>query len=147
MRDVPNQTGRFSLGEEIQRVGDQLRRYFGRSGRELGLTGEAVRIDGAHGKAVMNPEMTDLDQAVIALGRASHPPERIAVVSSPVLAALKAAGTEHVYADTADTDELGPVVAGPGDTIVAEVDGNTVNQPLVRRVVDRYVASIGYIKA
>jgi transaldolase len=88
----------------------------------------------------MNPEMTDLDQAVIALGRASHPPERIAVVSSPVLAALKAAGTEHVYADTADTDELGPVVAGPGDTIVAEVDGNTVNQPLVRRVVDRYVA-------
>jgi hypothetical protein len=64
----------------------------------------------------------------------------IAVTSSPLLAALRKAGTSHVYGDTADADDLQPVLSMPGSVLVAEVDGNTVNQPLVRRVLDRYLA-------
>lgn len=61
-------------------------------------------------------------------------PER---VSDPRLEALREAGTRHVYADTADVEELGGVLAaGPG-RILDGVDGNTANQPLVAKVVER----------
>lgn len=86
------------------------------------------------------PEVDDLDEAVIAWGLATGTPEPVALVSSPLLAALQNAGTVHVYGDTADGDELGPVLSAPGGALVSEVDGNTVNQPLVRRVLDRYLA-------
>lgn len=59
------------------------------------------------------------------------------LVSSPLLAALRAAGTRHVYGDTADVAELAGVLSADGDALPREVDGNTVNQPLVRKVLDR----------
>ncbi len=70
--------------------------------------------------------------------RAAPGVELHARASSPLLAALRRAGTAHVYADSADRDELRRVVTGPGDALVEEVDGATVNQPLVRRVLPRY---------
>jgi transaldolase len=80
-----------------------------------------------------------LDEKLIALGRraARLTPPRL--VPSPLLRALEATGTSHIYADTADVDELWRVVAPSADARLAEVDGNTVNQPLVRGVLDRYL--------
>ena len=80
------------------------------------------------------------DDALVACvrGRRSpHEPAR-SLESSRLLAALRHAGTSHVYADTADVAELAQAVATPAGRILAEVDGNTVNQPLVGKVVDRY---------
>ncbi len=79
------------------------------------------------------------DEALVALGRSGAPAARPQLVPSPLLGALREAGTAHVYADTADRDELAALLAaGPG-AIVREIDGNTANQPLVRRVVGRYL--------
>jgi hypothetical protein len=60
-------------------------------------------------------------------------------MSSPLLAALGRAGTTHVYVDTADVDEM-RAVALADDRALTEIVGNTVNQPLVRRVLTRYAS-------
>jgi hypothetical protein len=65
---------------------------------------------------------------VVACGTPAVPQAEHALRSVPLLAALKRAGTEHVYADTADVDELAPLVVRDGGT-VREIDGNTVNRP------------------
>ncbi|PWU25581.1 MAG: hypothetical protein C5B48_00585 [Candidatus Rokuibacteriota bacterium] len=62
------------------------------------------------------------------------------LVLSPLLHALQASGTRHIYGDTTDVDELWRVAATTAGAVLAEIDGNTVNQPLVRRVLDRYLA-------
>lgn len=59
--------------------------------------------------------------------------------SVPLLAALKNVGTRHVYADTADVAELRRAVDQGEGAVAAEVDGNTANQPLVKKVVERYL--------
>jgi transaldolase len=83
---------------------------------------------------------TSLEKVLVTCGRGRGAPERVRLVSSPLLAALRRTGTAHVYADTADTEELRRLLAVAGGGIVAEVDGNTVNQPLARQVLDRYLA-------
>jgi transaldolase len=80
-----------------------------------------------------------LDDLVARCVSPPQPPERLRRASSPLLAALRRAGTAHLYVDTADVDEL-RAVAVTDDRAVAEVDGNTVNQPLVRRVLARYAS-------
>ncbi|HWP34833.1 MAG TPA: transaldolase family protein, partial [Thermodesulfobacteriota bacterium] len=60
-------------------------------------------------------------------------------VRVPLLAALRAAGTAHLYADTADPAELAGLLGAADGAIPEELDGNTVNQPLVRRVAARYL--------
>lgn len=79
------------------------------------------------------------DDAVIAYGQSSRTVARPQVVSSPLLTALRKAGTSHVYADTADTEELAGLLSAGDNAIIAEVDGNTANQPLVRKVIERYL--------
>jgi transaldolase len=92
----------------------------------------------------------DFDDAVVALATARGFPEAPRPASSPLLAALGAAGTSHVYADTASVAELqGLLDVGEGRTI-REVDGNTANQPLVERVLGDYLdgAPVGeWVKA
>jgi transaldolase len=83
---------------------------------------------------------TSLEKVLVTCGRARGAPERVRLVPSPLLAALRRTGTAHVYADTADTEELRRLLAVEEGGIVAEVDGNTVNQPLARQVLDRYLA-------
>jgi transaldolase len=74
--------------------------------------------------------------------RPRHAQRARRLVRSPRLAALKSAGTRHVYADTADVEELAVLLTADDDgALIAEVDGNTVNQPLVAVVVDRYLAT------
>ncbi len=80
------------------------------------------------------------EEVLLTCGRGSVAPERARLVPSELLAALRRTGTAHVYADTADVEELHRVLTVGGNGVVAEVDGNTVNQPLVRRVLDRYLA-------
>jgi transaldolase len=81
-----------------------------------------------------------LEETLVTCGRGHAAPERVRLVSSAPLAALRRTGTAHVYADTADRDELRRLRAVAGGGILAEVDGNTVNQPLARQVLDRYLA-------
>lgn len=61
------------------------------------------------------------------------------LISSPLLRALRGAGTSHIYADTADIHELGELLSTDRGKLIAEVDGNTANQPLVRKVIGRYL--------
>src|SRR5262245_47452746 len=62
-----------------------------------------------------------------------------ALTSAPLLAALKTAGTRHLYADTADVAELRSLIEVRPSILVCEVDGNTANQPLIHKVVARYL--------
>ena len=80
------------------------------------------------------------EDVLLTCGRGSVAPERARLVPSELLAALRRTGTAHVYADTADTEELCRVLTVGGNGLVAEVDGNTVNQPLARQVLERYLA-------
>jgi hypothetical protein len=51
---------------------------------------------------------------------------------------LRRTSPTHLYADTAEREDLRRLLA-IGGGILAEIDGNTVNQPLARRVLGRYL--------
>lgn len=80
------------------------------------------------------------DNVLDNLGKASVPNSAPRLVSSPMLAALRKAGTRHVYADSADDTEIAALIESPDGNLVSEVDGSTANQPLIRKVVERYLA-------
>lgn len=61
------------------------------------------------------------------------------LVSAPLLAALREAGTSHIYADTADYIELQDLLSAGKGKLLAEVDGNTANQPLIKQIFHRYL--------
>ncbi len=63
--------------------------------------------------------------------------ERVLVPGPPVLEALKLAGTSHIYVDTADERQLADVAETPDGVLIAEVDGNTINQPLMHKVLEQ----------
>jgi len=81
----------------------------------------------------------ELDDAVVAFGQPSGGAAQPALTSSPMLAALGRAGTQHVYADTADVEEVRALILTSNGSIVREVDGSTANQPLVHKVIKRYL--------
>ncbi len=78
-----------------------------------------------------------VDDAVVTYGRPPGESRDWRLASSPQLAALREAGTAHIYADTADTEELEALLAAPEGALPREVDGNTANQPLVQKVIAR----------
>ena len=96
-------------------------------------------------EAQAHPESMDtarsLDDVVVGLGTGAGTARQPRVTSSPQLAAVCAAGTRHIYADTADFNEVGALVTTSDGAIVREVDGSTANQPLVRKVIERYLQS------
>ncbi len=79
-----------------------------------------------------------LDDELVALGghTAGSQPRRFA--SNPSLAALRRAGTKHIYAASADTKEIDTLVNRDGRT-VQEINGSTSNQRLLRQVVDGHL--------
>lgn len=79
-----------------------------------------------------------VERAFLRLGPVAPPERKPTLRSHPMLAALRRAGTRHVLADSADTGEIRALVA-VGDAHWEEVDGSTANQPLVRKVFDRYL--------
>ncbi|HEV8675707.1 MAG TPA: transaldolase family protein [Methylomirabilota bacterium] len=91
-------------------------------------------------RLVIDGTFASFDEALMTCGRGSASAEHPRLEPSALLAALREAGTAHVYADTADREELRAAIGTPAGGILAEVDGNTVNQPLVRHVLDRYLA-------
>lgn len=84
-------------------------------------------------------EPRTFDDVVIAYGKPPRTEARFELVSSPLLAALRKAGTSRIYADTADPEELQELLSAGEGAMLAEVDGNTANQPLVHRVIERYL--------
>ncbi|GJL67910.1 MAG: hypothetical protein NPIRA06_05450 [Nitrospirales bacterium] len=84
------------------------------------------------------PSLTVYD-VLIALGQFQGLSADPKLISSPLLAALKDAGTAHIYADTASREELMRVLAVDQETILKEIDGNTVNQPLLAKVIHHYL--------
>jgi transaldolase len=84
-------------------------------------------------------QLDALEQILVAHGRSSGETCRPELAETPLLAALKHAGTSHIYGDTADVEELGGVIALEDGAIRQEVDGNTVNQPLLRKVAEPYL--------
>ena len=84
------------------------------------------------------PSLTVYD-ALIALGQFQGLSVNPKLMSSPILAALRDAGTAHIYADTASLEELMTVLTVDRETILKEIDGNTVNQPLLAKVVNQYL--------
>jgi transaldolase len=73
------------------------------------------------------------------LGRTDGEAAQPRLASSALLAAVCRAGTKHVYGDTASSDELASLITTEDGAIIGEVDGNTANQPLVRKVIERYL--------
>jgi transaldolase len=80
-----------------------------------------------------------IESAIVERGDRRQEPSRPRLAATPLLAALERAGTRHVYGDTADVEELRELIALEDGSIRREVDGNTANQPLVRKVVERYL--------
>lgn len=99
------------------------------------------------------PDRTDVfspsksDENIVVLMNAKQGKNRsakkIEFVSHPLLKALKDAGTKHIYTDTADQTEMLDLLLSEetDDTIrlFGEIDGNTTNQPLIDRVLNRYI--------
>jgi transaldolase len=79
--------------------------------------------------------------AVIALSRSQLAVAQPRFSSSPILHALMTSGTSHIYADTADYHELADLLEVMDGELYREVGGNTVNQPLVHKVIGRYLAA------
>ena len=80
------------------------------------------------------------DETVVSYGRKPGVAARPRLESSALLAAVGKAGTAHIYADTADVAELGSLITTSDGAILQEIDGNTANQPLVHKVMARYLA-------
>jgi transaldolase len=80
----------------------------------------------------------NIQQAIVTLSNRGSQAVTPRFVSSPLLHSLMTCGTSHIYADTADQHELAEVLKAGDGEIYREVDGNTVNQPLVHKVIDHY---------
>lgn len=76
---------------------------------------------------------------IVALGQPRGKVATPQLKSSSPLKALRKAGTSHIYADTADIQELSELLATGDGGIWEEVDGNTANQPLVKKVLAKYL--------
>lgn len=81
----------------------------------------------------------EFDETLVSLGKAEGAAASPKLATSPLLQALRRAGTSHIYADTASVQELGDLIAVGESAILGEVDGNTANQPLVHKVMARYL--------
>lgn len=85
----------------------------------------------------------NIDDVVVGFGTPPGTAATPALTSAPLLAAVCRAGTRHIYGDTADAAELGALITTATGAIVREVDGNTANQPLVHKVIKRYLDGDG----
>lgn len=82
------------------------------------------------------------DDMMVQLAESPVPVSSPPLASSPILAAIGAAGTSHIFADSADVNEIGALLDAFGGRIYREIDGATANQPLVRKVIERYLSQI-----
>ncbi|MBI4469135.1 MAG: transaldolase [Acidobacteria bacterium] len=86
-------------------------------------------------------------ETIIGIMKASEgkkrPPKPIRLVSHPLAKAVKTAGTAHIYTDTADWKEMHDLLVAAEEPdridLFGEIDGNTTNQPLVVKVLGRFL--------
>ena len=94
---------------------------------------------------VFSPNKSDenIVQLMNARQGKNRPDKKIEFASHPLLKALKDAGTKHIYTDTGDQTKMLDLLLleETNDVIrlVEEIDGNTTNQPLIDRVLNRYI--------
>ena len=87
------------------------------------------------------------ERVIVELMRAAagkrRPTKPIRLVSHPLARAVKNCGTAHIYTDTADQEEMYDLLVQKEDaesiSLYAEIDGNTTNQPLVVKVLNRFL--------
>lgn len=87
------------------------------------------------------------DRAIVELMKAAagkrRPVKPIQFVSHQLARAVKDCGTAHIYTDTADQEEMYDLLVQKEDAeniyLYEEVDGNTTNQPLIVKVLDRFL--------
>ncbi len=77
--------------------------------------------------------------AMRVLARPAQPLREPNLIPHPRLNALRRLGTTKIYADTADVRELQGVISIDESSIYSDVDGNTINQPLVHKVIRKYL--------
>jgi transaldolase len=77
----------------------------------------------------------------VRFGSEGEAEQRPRLRSHPILAAVCRAGTTHIYGDSADANEIEGTVRAGDSEIFREVDGATANQPLIRKVIERYIAA------
>jgi transaldolase len=82
-----------------------------------------------------------LRETAVALCNSRLAPTELRFSSSPTLDALIKSGTSRIYADTADRQEIADLLEERNGELYREVDGNTVNQPLVHRVIAHYLSN------
>ncbi|MFQ5864785.1 MAG: transaldolase family protein [bacterium] len=87
-----------------------------------------------------------IDKTVVAFartGKPDKPTKRVQLVNDPMAQALIQSGTQHIYTDTADREELNDLLVTNESEdfleIIKEIDGNTTNQALVFKVLPRYL--------
>ncbi len=89
-------------------------------------------------------DATVIDLIRRAQGRQAWP-KPVRWVVQPLLKAVRDCGTVHFYADTADPTELRDLLVAREDGeavhMYGEVDGNTTNQPLIEKVLDRLLSA------
>src|SRR5258705_13031660 len=89
------------------------------------------------------------DQTIVELMKAAagtrRPAKSIRYVSHPLARAVRDCGTAHIYTDTADQDEMFDLLVQKEDAkniyLYEEIDGNTTNQPLIVKVLDRFLVA------
>jgi transaldolase len=111
---------------------------------------------------IVSPEFWPLyDRTIVELMKAAagkrRPAKPIQYVSHPLARAVRDCGTAHIYTDTADQDEMFDLLVQKEDAkniyLYEEIDGNTTNQPLIVRVLDRFLGGdetdnvVAWIKA
>jgi len=113
-------------------------------------------------RKIIMPEFWPLyERTIVELMKAAagkrRPTKPIRYVSHPLARAVKDRGTAHIYTDTADQEEMFDLLVQKEDAeniyLYEEVDGNTTNQPLVVKVLDRFLGGdetdnvVAWIKA
>jgi transaldolase len=88
-------------------------------------------------KAPIGPSAVEAGQAEA--GRLADFPPQPAGAAGRLLAALRAAGTTRIHADTADAQELAALRSAGGSPLLGALDGSAATQPLVREVLGRYL--------
>jgi len=99
-------------------------------------------------REIIAPDVSSpYDRAIVELMKAAagkrRPAKPIQFVSHQLARAVKDCGTAHIYTDTADQDEMFDLLVQREDAeniyLYEEVDGNTTNQPLIVKVLDRFL--------
>ncbi|GKS58095.1 hypothetical protein YTPLAS18_16220 [Nitrospira sp.] len=88
----------------------------------------------------MKPNTQHMNETLRILSRPTQALRLPKLISHPMLDALRDAGAVHVYADSANVQELADLLYADRGSLFSGVDGNTINQPLAHKVIAEYLS-------